>query len=568
LTTRFGVSYNNKAIPYRAAYSDRPGRNVYGSTLAVSGTLSGAGLLAVLDNYPSNSVDETARKVTISGDATWFHDNFAGSHEVQVGMYLEPNLRQRTATLYANGGFVFQDEVLKTPSDPSAGTIPFHQRIYDTARVPAVFVDSSDNAFYVQDSWRPIRRLTASAGVRVDLVKQRDAAFNVRTMDSTNVGPRFGVNYLLTSDGRSAVRASWTRVHETPSRTATGAGSVTGGYTDRYDLDLNGTFETTFVQPGASALNPAKVFDVPNWHLPYVNEWTTGYRHQLPGQVSVDASVVRREFRDRSTGVDVNGIYDGGVFQGFKNINQNQIYLVANNVWNWPVYTAFELQVSKQTKRFQLIGSYTRQWRHLAGTWQPNDPAFFIEPNAFANDKGIGGTTGFAGSSIDANSLSGSQGNVGVEDWHDHSVHVGASYEAPFSMHIAATYIFQTGLWSGPVVTKLAAGDPAFGPATLTLANGRLVSNPLNTPIRFVGATRSDGQFTLPDVHILNFRVGRTFTLPRGRIEPAIDIYNVSNHDSNQYWQGGANQVYNPLYQQGRSRQLPRSAQLSVRFAF
>ena len=28
--------------------------------------------------------------------------------------------------------------------------------------------------------------------------------------------------------------------------------------------------------------------------------------------------------------------------------------------------------------RLQGIASYVRQWRHIAGTWQPNDPALFI----------------------------------------------------------------------------------------------------------------------------------------------------------------------------------------------
>ena len=567
LTTRLGVSYNDKAIPYYVAFDDRPARNIYRSTVTGTGTLSGTGLLSVLDNYPGNGVNETARKVTLSGDATYFKDEWLGLHEFQVGVYLQPWLRQRSAISWANNGFAIEDDVVKDPANLSAGVVPFHRRIYDSTYVPATFVDGSDNAFYLQDAWQPTKRLTVNAGVRVDFVRQKDAVFNVQTQRSTNIGPRFGVNYQLTSDGHNALRASWTRVHETPSRTATGAGSTTGGYRDLYDLNLDGTFETVFVTPGSTALNPAKIFDLSHWHLPYADEITVGYRRQLPGQVTVDASVIRREFRDRAAGVEVNGIYNGNVFGGYQNQALNDIYLVANNTWNWPVYSGLEFQVSKQTAHLQLIGGYTRQWRHLAGTWQPHDPASFIQPDAFPNDKGISYSTGFPGSSLDANGLSGSQG-AGVEGWRDHTLHVGASYVAPWRVVIATTFILQSGMWSGPVVTRLAAGDPAFGPTTVTLANGRVVQNPLATPIRFADATRSDGQFATPTMQIWNLRVGRTVPLGNLRLEPAVDIFNTTNHDADQNFQSGANQQYNPLYKTTRTRQLPRSAQISVRLIF
>jgi hypothetical protein len=41
----------------------------------------------------------------------------------------------------------------------------------------------------------------------------------------------------------------------------------------------------------------------------------------------------------------------------------------------------------------RLVTDDRHQWRHLAGTWQPNDPASFIRPDAFPNRKGNGSTT-------------------------------------------------------------------------------------------------------------------------------------------------------------------------------
>ncbi len=47
-----------------------------------------------------------------------------------------------------------------------------------------------------------------------------------------------------------------------------------------------------------------------------------------------------------------------------------------------------------------------------------------------------------------------------------------------------------------------------------------------------------------------------------------VDIFNVLNRGGFQLHETGGNQLYSPLYGQGRQRQVPRAAQLSVRFVF
>ena len=392
--------------------------------------------------------------------------------------------------------------------------------------------------------------MTVNAGVRVDVIDRNDAAFNVQTMSSTEIGPRFGINYLLTKDGRTAVRGSWVRVADVLAQTTQSAGTNASGVRDLYDTNLDGTFETTFVTPGVSARSTDRVLDDAR-HQPYMDEWIVGARRQLPGLVTLDASVVRREFRDRTALVEINGIYENGVFKGYKNESFNDIYKITNNVWNWPVYTFFELQGTKQTERFQALASYTHQWRHLAGTWQPNDPASFIQPDAFPNSKGIGSTTSTFESQ---NSLSSSPSVTSLQvQTIDDAIRLGASYRVLWDIVLATNYTFQSGLWSGPIVTRLAAPDPRFGPPTVTLSNGRVVSNPLATTIRFANQTRDEGQFTLPAMHIWNVRIGKDIRFGARRLEAALDVFNVTNHDAFYLLASGANQTFNPLYGQGAS---------------
>jgi hypothetical protein len=563
LTSRVNVAFNDKGIRAQPS-GDLPSRNVHQSVFSSGGRLVGTGTLVVLDSLPSVP-DQPAKKLTLSADATWYRDSRAGSHELQAGVYFQPLLRDRTTLHYANGGFALEEVVLRDPSNPAAGYVPFHRQIFDLADVPFRWANSHDYAVYAQDAWRPVPRLTVNAGVRVDVIDRNDATFNVETMRSTEIGPRFGLNYLLAKDGRTAIRGSWVRVADVLAQTTQSAGTNASGFRDLYDTDLNGTFETTFVTPGVTAVSTDRVLDDAR-HQPYMDEWILGVRRQLPGLVTVDASVVRREFRDRTALVEINGIYEDGVFKGYRNESFNDIYKITTNVWNWPVYTFFELQGTKQSERFQVLASYTHQLRHLAGTWQPNDPASFIQPDAFPNSKGIGSTT----STFETqNSLSSSPAVTSVQaQTIDDVIRLGANYRGPWDIVLATNYTFQSGLWSGPILTRLAAPDPRFGPPTVTLSNGRVVSDPLATTIRFADQTRDNGQFTLPSVHIWNVRIGKGIGLGAHRLEAAVDVFNVTNHDAFYLLASGANQTFNPLYGQGSQRQTPRAAQISARYVF
>ncbi|HET9834261.1 MAG TPA: hypothetical protein VFP91_21205, partial [Vicinamibacterales bacterium] len=299
-------------------------------------------------------------------------------------------------------------------------------------------------------------------------------------------------------------------------------------------------------------------------------DWGAGYTQQFRGRMTAGIDFVRRDYRDRPTLVETNGRYSGNVFTGFKDEAFNQIYLLTNNRWNTPVYTSVELSVTKRTDRIQAIGSYVRQWRHLDGTWQPNDPASFIQPAAFANDRGIGSPSGSTVSPDDANSLSGTnmaQAATASAQWQDHAARVGLTYNAPWNLLLASSYQLESGAWSGPIVSQVPA-DPAFGPPTVTLSNGRVVSNALATTVRFAFPTRADGQLRTGMLHVWNARVGRQFVINHLKLDAVLDLFNITNNGADQSFMQNANQTYNPLYGLTNNRQLPRSAQVLLRVAF
>ncbi len=131
------------------------------------------------------------------------------------------------------------------------------------------------------------------------------------------------------------------------------------------------------------------------------------------------------------------------------------------------------MTVTKNMSRgFQLIGGFTRQWHKMDGTWNPTDPARFVQPNHFANNANLYMPRG----NNDGNSLpdTGNALSYGPT-WMKYRGNLGGVWQAPWGINVAGSATFQAGPWSGSPLYQLAANDPdvlRYGPATFTLANG------------------------------------------------------------------------------------------------
>jgi hypothetical protein len=563
-TTRTAVSYNNQSNPNHVAFDDRPSRPVYQSVFAAGAGLTGNGLLAVLDNYSQIAYTAPANKVTITVDAIYHQANLFGSHEVQVGAFLQPTRSFEANFHYPNQGFTLEEMVLKSASNPGGGFVPFHRRVYDSDAVTGISTNTRDFGGYVQDEWHPTQRLTVTGGVRIDRIERKDRIFGDTLLSTTAIGPRVGVNYAVTSDRRNMIRATAGVIHDATSNgTQSTAGTNSGGYVDSYDTNLDGVFETTLRTSAVNQRTLNRIIDLANYRQPHTVDITAGYARQLPGRITLDISAVRREFKDRSTTIDTNGVYNGNVFVGYADPNFTDIVRLTSNTYNWPVYSALAVQAARDGNGWQFVADYTRQFRHLAGTWQPRDPASFIQPDAFPNDKGIGGV-----SASTTNSLTGTA-YTGAGQWQDHVFRAAMSVNGPWGTLAATSYTWQSGPWSGPIMTKLAAGDPQFGPSSVVLSNGKTVSNPLATPIRFAYANAGEGQFHLPAVGVWNLKLGRRFSFGHLRVDASAEVLNLINSGNDYIFANGANQLYSPLYgKTGGLLQTPRSVQGSVRLDF
>ena len=395
-------------------------------------------------------------------------------------------------------------------------------------------------------------------------IRRQDNLFDIETQNSTEIGPRLGVNYVLTGDQRNVIYGSVVRQHESAAIGNIGAGSVAAAFTDFYDLNLDGTFETALSQPASTVRNPARLFD-PDRHQPYINEAIVGYRRQLPGQLSAGVSFSVRDYKDAVASYEVNGIYENNVFKGYGTIDvsQNEIFLTTNSTRNSKVYTGLDLQVAKQTAALQLIANYTRQWRHVSGEFQPNDPASFIQPGAFANDKGIGQASG-----TDTNSLSGGSQVARARVARPRVPHRGklqGTVGASGVHHLCRTERRLVGPDRDAAPCRRSQTTQSGPPTVPVTSNGvtRNVTNPLATRIRFAFPTRGEGQHKSPTVHLWTLRLGRNFGFIGQSLETAVEVYNVLNLGGDYSpLNPGTNQLYSTNYGLSTFRQPPRAVQL------
>ena len=111
--------------------------------------------------------------------------------------------------------------------------------------------------------------------------------------------------------------------------------------------------------------------------------------------MSIGTAYTKRIYHDNFGEVDINGIYPDGPgqpFGGFGLVDPNLGIVTQehNSTWTQVVVDAWEATFAKNmSNNFQIVGSVTRQWQHLEGTWGPTDPARFVQPDAFPNNRDL-----------------------------------------------------------------------------------------------------------------------------------------------------------------------------------
>jgi hypothetical protein len=586
LTSTVLAAYNNKGGSDSSTWEGTdlggPSITFHRQTTLQGGVPRGDGRLVQGGNIDDGVQDIRPSSLwTLRADLTYYKNDLLGSHEFQTGFFGEPWSEYDTFLHYLNGGFVSEDRKQLDPDDPSKGTIPFHRQYRDPVDVTSRQARDRDVAAYVQDTWRPTERLTATIGVRVDWTHRFDQLFNVLRENAHIVQPRAGFSYLVTRNARNVLRGSYVRVGEQMmgrDQVTLFGGDATVNIIDRYDLDLDGVFETVRTRPATTQAIAQDQFDG-KLHQPYLDEFIVGFRKQFPYSMGVDVAGIHRVYQDTYARIDINGFYPDGPnkpFGGFGAVDPNRgiFFKQVNNSWSRLNYTALEITATKNlSHNFQFIAGINRQWQHISGDWNPTDPARFIQPSAFPNNRLLYMPRG-NNEEVSLPLDPGTTINTYGPTWQKYRMNFGGTYYAPLGVTLAASYTIQAGPWSGPIVDQLQVGDPqlaVFGPGTVVSSTGVSQSNPLSTRMRFVFPTRGEGQVMAPNVKTLGLKIGKKLALGGSRqAELAANIFNLINAgDFTQYNYNGANEKFNTAnYLQMRNQQPARALQVTMVYRF
>ncbi len=319
LTTKFSYNYNDKKGNDPSSYDPDLAAlgvpiSIFQSTTVNQGIPTGVGNIFNEGGYGTMAIENSKYSV-IRGDVTWFkQEGLGGSHEFQSGFLLMPRNYYRGASVVIDQtGWTAESQRLRDPNNMNSGLIPF-SRTFVTSALETVNTEGKDHDYgiYVQDTWRPMHRLTMTLGIRADFVERDDILRSFEIEKAVHVAPRLGGALLLDDDAKNVLRASFARVHRQlmGGRDAVAAfsGNPAASSKTTYDNNGDGIFESEVITPAVTAAVDAQRFD-PDFHQPYIDEFTTGYVRQLPLDMSVDVAYTHKTFNDSYAQVDINGFW-------------------------------------------------------------------------------------------------------------------------------------------------------------------------------------------------------------------------------------------------------------------
>jgi hypothetical protein len=522
-----------------------PSHTVYLTTTTTGGVPAGQQVLLYYGNRSGAATASLDKRSQHAADVnlSWVAAGPAGQHTFQVGAQIKPRSQDQGTTYYPNSGLSAIDEVRQTQPDGSVKLVPFHWRYISPTSYP---FGGTGRIFtlggYIQDKWRPFPRLTISAGVRFDNQSSHDL-FNINEINTVSTDPRFSVAYSLTKFGRDVIRASWSRIHDLIYVQAAPAfGNITPNITDVYSTKLDNVQDVTRLTPGVFT-RPTQFDGLldPNLHAGYVDESYVGYTRQLPQHFVFTGAYVYRTFWDTLGSQDKNVIYQNGQFKGYRNEAFNALSVPVNLTNSHQKYQDVELSVNRNVGKLLVFSSYTWQRMSDIGTFKYDDVQGYFNPASWYNTDTLA---------------------------RPHLFKLSGRYILPWKFTVSAIYTVQSGVFGGPLTKTLTAADPAFGPASITLSNGRVVSNPLATTTRLVGP-RGDNQLQAPLVKRLNMRFGKIFKFSdRHSIEADADFFNITNNGDPLFFLNGTNTSLATFGQFSSTTQSPRGVELSLYYRF
>jgi hypothetical protein len=461
-------------------------------------------LLRILPSYSISQM----RRTVVQGSVSYF----TTAHDIKAGIQL--NHGSLSPYRYSSSGMraVYRDGV---PDSVNTYNTPNYSHMKDR-----------EMAYYIQDRWRPMRKLTLNIGLRAETnygwmnaACQPQTPFIEATCyaplkgfpDWTAVNPRFSVVYDVAGDGRTALKFAANRyitpvgksvvervnpinlVSDTRRWTACAAGQTSA-------CDLNGDRLPQLNELGPSSGYPLGVRNryAPDTDWPWSREFSAEIQRQFPGNLVATIGYTHRErlgqLGSRNVAVPLESYTPIPVTE----VNSGRTVTVYNQaqalrglfdvVWdNEPelnsIYDGTDITLQKRLSNgWMLMGgvSLGKNDGDIYGTEDLNNPNFQFRRGIQGNDV-------------------------------PYSLRLSGICELPYRISFSATYQRQSGF---PEITSVSVGNNTIA----------LVQGTTSITVEPRATTR------LPDLNQLDFSLRRAFRLGSRVFSPRFDAYNLLNN--------------------------------------
>jgi hypothetical protein len=470
------------------------------------------------------AIDTSHRSMTYLSPSMTIVANRFGTHEFRAGADLYPNIANATTTTAAPVEFYFRPP----------GTTGSQDILYERDTLRSIDGTSSaiaNNAYehhyasYFQDRWKPTEKMSIKAGVRVEnnriFTDDREKVLGALLAPGvpTNIAneefhqwvtmPNFGIAY--NADKWGVFRGTANRGYEWLDLGG-GDGTSHAPYVLATDVvQANPKTSPTLNQslPGGFPLGlnfGGTADDSIHNGRTYVNEFSTSWEHRLPHSSSFNTTIVLRRMWDYQSGDDLNvtrnpatGALVGRPFPQYDTIR---------NTYN-PNYTW------QEQRSLQFL--YTR---NFVGGWGMNANYSYIMASTFRTRWNP---------TSDMNQFYG----ISPEDFTSQRTaprnhgRISTFVKLPLDVTFSAFYIY-----TGPNRVNVLTGAAVLGATapTVTLSNGRAVSDPFFN-MTYPRALKNDvDMLTADDSHLVNIRLSKDVVLPGGRrLALSGDVFNLFN---------------------------------------
>jgi len=465
------------------------------------------------------------RRFQANSDVTYFLDNLFGSHEIKAGINVEFANDRTESSYYPDSHFngVFPAGFKAVDVELWDG-VPLWTWVGEEQNIKNRLIQSG---IFAQDTWSPIRNLTLNIGVRYDYAqgsyppqkkKGTDVWVNEKTLKAMTFktfSPRLGVSYDPFGNGKTVLRANYGRYYAPLIMLLYYNANPNGR--SSFWASLNPDWTVAYTTPPWS---PSANFVDSNIKAPYADEINVGVERELIEDLSFSATVIAKWEKNiiddvDAAHLDLNKLRTTGelVWTGYHPVQGtdpftgksvtfyemnsdfgNSSFVYTNIPGTARKYRALELKLNKRiSHHWAMQTSYVwSKGEGILNTSRDQSGAYssyYDDPNVMINAYGR------------------------LDFQREHLVKVQATYQGPLGINVGAYYQFGSGV---PYTRTIRTYEAGLG----ELWQGAVTIN-----------AEQRGTYKLPDQHLLDVRVEKSFNIWKGQLGFQVDIYNVFNNN-------------------------------------